>query len=113
MKRVRGEPDARQRDAIYWRSGHYRSILAQGWKLQSSERPEKVWLFDLNSDPIERNNLAESRPEKLAELRAKLDELDSQMAKPIWPALIEGPTAIDHSLAEPWRDDDEWVNWAN
>jgi arylsulfatase A-like enzyme len=113
VKRVRGEPDPRQRDAIYWRSGHYRSLLAQGWKLQTSERPKKVWLFDLNSDPTERNNLADSRPDKVAELTAKLDALDSQMAKPIWPALIEGPTAIDHSLAEPWRDDDEYVNWAN
>jgi arylsulfatase A-like enzyme len=113
VKRVRGEPDPHRRDAIYWRSGHYRSILAQGWKLQSSERPKKTWLFDLNTDPTERKNLAESRPDKVAELEAKLADLDGQMAKPLWPALIEGPTAIDHSLAEPWHDDDEWVNWAN
>ncbi|HTO09180.1 MAG TPA: sulfatase-like hydrolase/transferase [Myxococcota bacterium] len=113
VKRVRGEPDSRQRDAIYWRSGHYRSILSHGWKLQSSERPEKIWLFDLSNDPTEQKNLADAQPEKVAELMAKLGELDSQMAKPIWPALIEGPTAIDHSLAEPWQDDDEYVNWAN
>jgi len=110
---VRGEPGARRREALYWRSGHYRTILSHGWKLQSSERPKKQWLFDLDADPTERNNLADSRPEKLAELDAALAALDSQMAKPLWPALIEGPTAIDHSLAEPWRDDDEWVNWAN
>ncbi|HTO55536.1 MAG TPA: sulfatase-like hydrolase/transferase [Myxococcota bacterium] len=113
VSRVRGEPDPRTREAIYWRSGHYRSVLWHGWKLQSSERPKKLWLFDLQSDPTERINLADTRPDKLAEVQAELDKLDSQMVAPLWPALIEGPTAIDHSLAEPWRDDDEWVNWAN
>jgi arylsulfatase A-like enzyme len=110
---VRGEPDARTREAIYWRSGHYRSILAHDWKLQVSERPKKDWLFDMNADPTEHQNLAESRPEKLAELRAILDAEDSQMAKPLWPALIEGPIAIDRSLADPKQPGEEFVYWAN
>jgi arylsulfatase A-like enzyme len=111
--RVLGEPGAKQRDAIFWRSGHYRTILSHGWKLSSSERPKKVWLFDLDHDPTEKTNLADTQPDKARELLAKLDALDAEMSPPIWPALIEGPTAIDHSLKEPWRDDDEWVNWAN
>ena len=113
VKLVRGESDARTREAIYWRSGHYRSILAHGWKLQVSERPKKDWLFDLSSDPTEKTNLADSRPDKLAELRAILDAHDAQMVAPIWPALIEGAVPIDRSLSEPKQPGEEYVYWDN
>ncbi len=110
---VRGEPDAHTHDALYWRSGHYRSILAGGWKLQVSERPKETWLFDMSADPTEKANLAESRPDKLAEMNAILAQQDSQMVAPLWPALIEGPISIDHNLADPARFDGEFVYWAN
>lgn len=110
---VRGEPDARSRKVQFWRSGHYRAVLADGWKLQVSERPAKVWLFDLATDPDEKTNLADARPDKRAELEAILAEQEAQMVKPAWPALIEGPIAIDHPLDVPDRPDDEYVYWAN
>jgi arylsulfatase A-like enzyme len=100
-------------DALFWRSGHYRSLLAGGWKLQLSERPEKTWLFDMNADPTERTNLAGARPEKVEALTALLASQEAQMVKPSWPSLIEGPIAIDHPLGVPDRPDDEVVNWAN
>ena len=113
LARLRGEGSGRPQDAIYWRSGHYRSILAGGWKLQVSDRPAKTWLFDLASDPTERRELSTSRPDKLAELGAMLAEHDREMAPPLWPALVEGAVPIDHSLALPMRDEDEYVYWAN
>jgi len=113
VKLVQGDPDARTGRAIYWRSGHYRSILAHGWKLQTSERPKKDWLFDLAADPTERANLADSRPEKLAEMRTELDALDGQMVQPIWPSLIEGPIPIDRPLGTPAQPGEEYVYWAN
>jgi arylsulfatase A-like enzyme len=113
VKLALGEPDARAHDALYWRSGHYRSILAGGWKLQVSERPKETWLFDMNGDPTEKTNVAESQPEKVAELRALLAQKDAEMVAPLWPALIEGPISIDHSLADPARFDGDFVYWAN
>ena len=113
VKRARGEAAGRPQDAIFWRSGHYRSILAGDWKLQVSERPQKTWLFDLASDPTERNELSKARPEKLAELSAILEAHEGQMVAPLWPALVEGSVAVDHSLAEPMLDGDEYVYWAN
>jgi hypothetical protein len=35
------------------------------------------------------------------------------MVKPAWPALIEGPIAIDHPLNVAPSDSDEYVYWAN
>ncbi len=113
LARARGEAPGRPNDAIFWRSGHYRALLANDWKLQVSERPAKTWLFDLTSDPTEQHDLASARPDKRAELEALLAQHEEQMVEPIWPALVEGSVAIDHTLAEPLEPDDEYVYWAN
>ena len=110
---ARGDQTAKKHEALFWRSGHYRAVRAGDWKLQLSERPPKTWLFDLKSDPTERTNLADARPDKVGELTAVLERYDGEMVKPIWPALIEGPTAIDHPLGVPDSPDDEYVDWAN
>ncbi len=110
---ARGVAPVREHDALFWRSGHYRSVLARGWKLQVSERPKQSWLFDMKEDPTERVNLAATRPEKVQELAAILASHEAQMVPPKWPALIEGPIAIDHPLGVPDRPDDEVVDWAN
>lgn len=112
VARARGEAPAPARP-LYWRSGGYRAVLAGGWKLQVSEHPAKVWLFDLERDPTERTNLADARPEKLAELRATLAAIDGQMVPPAWPSLLEGPIAIDHPLPVPDQPEDEYIYWAN
>ncbi len=113
VRLARGEPVARPGRALFWRSGHYRALLADGWKLQVSERPRKTWLFHLESDPTERTNLADEQPDKVRELSLVLAAHEAQMVEPAWPALIEGPVAIDHPLGVPDRPDDEFVYWAN
>jgi arylsulfatase A-like enzyme len=113
VKLVRGEAQGRPHGAVFWRSGHYRTILADDWKLQVSERPKKTWLFDLDNDPTEQHDLSAQRPDKLKELSAILAEYDGQMVKPIWPALIEGAIAIDHPANVAPSDRDEYVYWAN
>jgi arylsulfatase A-like enzyme len=113
VKLVRGEAQGRPHGAIFWRSGHYRTILADDWKLQVSERPERTWLFDLRTDPTERTDLADARPDKVRELSALLAAHEAQMVAPSWPALIEAPIAIDPPLGAPSRPDDEFVYWAN
>lgn len=50
---------AEPHESLFWRSGHYRAIVSGNWKLQITSRPQKVWLYDLGSDPFELNNLAE------------------------------------------------------
>jgi arylsulfatase A-like enzyme len=99
--------------AIYWRSGPYRSLIADDWKLQVLDHPAKMWLFDMNADPTERRNLAASRTDKVAELSALLAQYDKEMVPPSWPSLIEGQIPVDHPAGVPMRPDDETVTWAN
>ena len=113
VKLARGEEQGRPHGAVFWRSGHYRTILADDWKLQVSERPKRTWLFDMNADPTEQHDLSAARPDKVQELSAILAQHEEQMSLPIWPALIEGPIAIDHPLNVAPQESDEFVYWAN
>jgi arylsulfatase A-like enzyme len=113
VKLARGEGPGHPHGAIYWRSGPYRSILADDWKLQVMDRPAMTWLFDMTNDPTERRNLAAARLDKVAELSGILAEYEKQMVAPSWPSLIEGKIPVDRPLGVPPRPDDEYVTWAN
>lgn len=68
------------RDALYWHYPHYHAtkpygaIQHKGWKLIEFFEDGELMLFDLAKDPKEENNLAQSKPEKAAELLKKLQE---------------------------------------
>ena len=104
---------SRPGDAIFWSSGYYKVVRAGGWKLQVNERQNKSWLFDLNNDPTEQNNLAGSEPEKLAELQALIDTHWKDAREPLYPYTIESPIKIDHTLADPYVDGEEYIYWPN
>jgi arylsulfatase A-like enzyme len=98
---------------LFWRSGSYEAVRDGDWKLQVSQHPKHIWLFDLKADPTERNNLSASRRDIIRQLRAELAARDSQMAKPLWPALLEEPIRIDVPADAPWRAGQEFVYWPN
>jgi len=98
---------------LFWRSGHYQVVLADGWKLQTTERPPKTWLFDLKGDPTELYNLVEQFPEKVRELKELLAAHNAEQAPPAWPSLAEMPVSIDKTLAKPESADDEYIYWPN
>lgn len=104
---------ARPGDAIYWSSGYYKVVRAGGWKLQVNGRQNKSWLFNLNADPTEQTNLAASEPEKLAELQALIDAHWKDARQPLYPYTIESPIKIDHTLADPYVEGEEYIYWPN
>lgn len=110
---LRGEAQGSPHKALYWRSGGYRTVLADGWKLQVSDRPQRTWLFNLADDPTERTDLSDARPDKLRELRAVLDAYEAEMVPPAWPSLIEASVAIDHPSNVDDQPQDEYVYWNN
>jgi arylsulfatase A-like enzyme len=99
---------------LFFRSGHYRVVIYGDWKLQLSERPKKAWLFNVKTDPTEQSNVAAANPQVVTQLTALLDAQDRRAARPIWPALIEGPIWIDQpTTGKPMSKDAEYVMWAN
>lgn len=100
---------------LFWRTGGYKVVLQDGWKLQLQEQNDKTWLFNLNQDPTEQVNLSlgEEHSKKLKTLRATLYELDSQMAEPLWPTLIESPIAVDYTIDKLPDTAYETIIWSN
>jgi uncharacterized sulfatase len=108
-----GETAAAPPRPLFWRQGYYQAVLADGWKLQTSQHPQRDWLFDLRTDPTEQRDLAAAQPQKVRELRALLDAHNAEQVEPLWPSFAEMPIAVDKTLAEPEREDDEVVWWPN
>lgn len=110
---VTGSAQGAPHHTLYWRSGLYKTVWDEGWKLQFDGRRNKVWLFDLRSDPTEHNNLAANEPDKVKSMMAVLNGIDRQQVKPLWPSLLEGPIYIDKPLSYGIKPNDEFVYWAN
>ena len=104
-------PPARR--IFFWRSGTYEAVRDGDWKLQLSQNPRRIWLFDLSSDPTERIDLASRRPDIVQHLRVEMAVHDRQFAKPLWPALLEEPIRIDEPADAPWKKGQEFVYWPN
>lgn len=101
------------RKTLFWQSGYYQVVRHNDWKLQVSENPAKTWLFDLASDPTEQSNLADQRPQVVAELTGLLRQHQAGARKPLYPYVAELPVAIDKTLAEPFESGDEYLYWPN
>jgi len=84
-----GKPIVRQRP-LYWRCdiapGDMKTALRIGdWKIVADEPLTKFELYDIVRDPREQHDLAASEPAKLAELKAELVKLNTEIE-------AEGPT---------------------
>jgi arylsulfatase A-like enzyme len=108
-----GENPNAPHQALFWRSGPYRVVRFGDWKLQVSENPNRVWLFNLRDDPMEQRDLSAQYPERVAELRAMIEAQNAALPAPLWPAVLEGPVRIDVPLNAPWREDQEYIYWSN
>jgi len=73
---------------LFSKSDTYTFLIKDGWKLQVDEEQEKTWLFNLNTDPTEQNNLVNIEKEKLAELSALRQEIMAEQAPPIWKGAL-------------------------
>ncbi|REJ83970.1 MAG: sulfatase [Acidobacteria bacterium] len=110
---VLGERDGPPHRALFWRTGDYRVVIADGYKLQVSEPPGAVWLFDLASDPTEQHDLSAEQPERVAAMRRLLEAHDAEQAESLWPSALTSPINVDKTLLEPWEAGDDYIYWAN
>ncbi|MCL4201682.1 MAG: sulfatase-like hydrolase/transferase [Pirellulaceae bacterium] len=80
---LRGETPSPARD-LFWCSGSeagWWAVRSGDWKLVAQR--SRVELFDLARDVSEANDLAQARPDKLAELTTRHDAWLAQMASPV------------------------------
>ena len=110
---VAGVAEGVPHEHLFWRTGGYQVVIADGYKLQTSEPPGKAWLFHLAEDPTEQRNLADEHPERVASLRKLLEEHNAAQAEPLWPSAVTSPINIDKTLLDPDAPDDEFIYWFN
>jgi arylsulfatase A-like enzyme len=110
---ARGEAEGAPHERLFWRTGHYRVALVDGWKLQVNDRVGKDWLFHLREDPTEQHDLAEREPERVAALREMLAAHDAEQVESAWPSRIDTPVNIDKTLLDPDAPDDEYIYFPN
>ena len=100
-------------ERLFWRSGHYQTVLAGGWKMQRADRPDKVRLHHLLNDPTEHHNVAEENPDQVAKMLAMLDEHNATQVESRWPAMIEGVIPIDRTSSDAYEEGEEYIYWPN
>ncbi|MBV7530128.1 sulfatase-like hydrolase/transferase [Chitinophaga sp. sic0106] len=75
---------------LYWRNGYSKAIRQQNWKLYLNDYHKKVFLFDLDADPYEQENLAAKYPEKVAALKSALQHWEThETIAPKWPSAAD------------------------
>ena len=79
-----GEQVGSPHETLCWSNGPNIAVRQGDWKLIKSH--DHVWLFDLSQDLRERNNLAETLPDKVQELERVHKRWKSEMAEPAWPS---------------------------
>jgi len=89
---VLGERGGRPHEALFWRSGYNAAVRSGPWKLiiQSEDTPggEAERLYDLETDPYEHTDLAESYPVVAETLRAELSAWETTVQDPMWPPVM-------------------------
>jgi arylsulfatase A-like enzyme len=78
-------------DRLFWRYGEIRGARVGDWKWSESKE-HSGGLFDLSTDPAERNDQSAARPEKVAELKAAWEAWAAEMRPPAWaqPSVYDG-----------------------
>lgn len=100
-------------ETLFWRSGRMQTILHNEWKMLVDKNQKKKWLFNLNNDPTERENLASQMPDKVKLLESLLEKHNNQQSEPNFSSIVTFPIRIDKHEGEEWSEDDEYSYWDN
>jgi arylsulfatase A-like enzyme len=92
-----GEKTSAPHETLYWRFGQQIALRMGDWKIVKAPMNEEeakvrggkgttdgAHLYNLKQDIGEQNNLAAKNPEKLKELSAMWNKINSEMAEPAW-----------------------------
>ena len=100
---VNGSKDGILHETLFWRQGHQQTVLHQGWKLIRTSKAEQKWLFHLEEDPTEQNNLISDYPDKVKLLEQLLDKHNLEQVEPLWPSVANAPILIDKHTGQEYE----------
>jgi len=81
---LKGEKSDSPHDALFWSNGPNKAVRLANWKLIIAG--DHRFLFNLDGDIGETENLAEQQPEVVRKLEDALNEWQNQMKPPAWPS---------------------------
>jgi len=110
---VKGSKKGILHETLFWRQGHQQTVLHQGWKLIRTSRADQKWLFHLEEDPTEQNNVLADYPEKVQLLDDLLDQHNLEQVESLWPSVANVPMLIDKHTGEEYEEGDEYIYWPN
>ncbi|NWG45205.1 MAG: sulfatase-like hydrolase/transferase [Alphaproteobacteria bacterium] len=90
---------------MIWRAGDVFAIFDGRYKLMTANRPERVWLYDLQEDPTEKVNIAADEPQTVARLTEALATFDEDVGPPENMTLFEIPSRADPPPPDPSTED--------
>jgi len=86
---LRGERAGVPHEDLYWSALGSRAIRAGDYKLILDSVTRQVALYDLATDPYERQDLAPTQPERVERMRAQLAAWEAQMPPAAWPPVMQ------------------------
>ncbi len=93
MPYLTGKNQAIPHDLLFSRYGLSKSVRQGNWKLFQNEGHN--WLFNLDTDLEEVQNLANKHPNKLKELLSLFKDWESEMIEPLWEPRKTLPRILD------------------
>jgi arylsulfatase A-like enzyme len=81
---IAGDNKASPHPELVWMRRPQATISDGKWKLWESDDGKVKFLFNLEKDPNESANLYDKRPDKVAEMKRKLEKWRKNMMAPLW-----------------------------
>ncbi len=83
---IAGPPEDRP---LFWRADYNHVTLWNGWKLIENGKDGRIWLYNIENDREENNNLAEERPDMVNMLHEAFEAWNAEMMRPSWPRVMD------------------------
>jgi arylsulfatase A-like enzyme len=80
---------------LFWRTDYNKTIRQGAYKLVWNARDQQTFLYDLENDPSEQEDLSARYPDLTRKLKDSILDWEKEMKAPLWPGVMEFRFDID------------------
>jgi arylsulfatase A-like enzyme len=84
-----GETTGPPHQALYWRAAYNKAIRMGEWKLIIDEQADRKLLYNMETDKVERRNVAEQYPQVVERIERVLSLWEKTLEEPLWPRVMD------------------------